>query len=65
MRFTIEEYTKERLNPVVRFVDIPDRKAKQILSGLKCIKSQKSGNNKKRCNNYDYKTRKRTELATH
>lgn len=38
MRFTIEEYTKEKLNPVVRFVDIPERKAKRILSGLKCIK---------------------------
>lgn len=37
MRFTIEEYTKERLDLVVRFVDIPERKAKRILSGLKCV----------------------------
>lgn len=38
MRFVIEEYTKEWLEPVVQFIDIPERKAKRILSGLKCIK---------------------------
>lgn len=38
MRFTIEEYTEEWLNPSTRFIDIPERKAKRILGGLKCIK---------------------------
>lgn len=38
MQVKLEEYTKEWLEPVVRFVDIPERKAKRILSGLKCIK---------------------------
>ena len=40
MRFVIEEYTKELLEPAVRFIDIPERKAKRIISGLKCIKTR-------------------------
>lgn len=44
MRVKLEEYVKEWLDPVVRFVDMPERKIKRNIalmqSRVKCIKNQ-------------------------
>ena len=45
MRVKLEEYVKEWLDPVVRFVDMPERKIKRNIalmqSRVKCIKKLK------------------------
>ena len=41
MRVKLEEYVKEWLDPVVRFVDMPERKIKRKLAEIKAILEQK------------------------